>query len=182
MREIVVIGGANVDISGVPAGRLVPRDSNPGTVAIRPGGVGRNVAQDLRLLGQRVSLLTALGGDVYGAVLRENCRKHGIDLSMSLLVPDARSSTYLYVADERGEMQLAISDMAITEQLTPEAIAPHRERLCAAAAVFVDANLPAETLRCVAGLCTAPLYADPVSAAKAPRLAGILDRLAAVKP
>ncbi len=37
----VVIGGVNMDIGGSPAGRLVMRDSNPGLVTLKPGGVGR---------------------------------------------------------------------------------------------------------------------------------------------
>ena len=47
----VVFGGINMDIWGRPEGKLIPKDSNPGTVALRPGGVGRNIAHDLRLLG-----------------------------------------------------------------------------------------------------------------------------------
>ena len=53
----------NVDIGGRSAGPLVGRDSNPGTVTVSMGGVGRNIAHNLRLLGVRVSLLTALGED-----------------------------------------------------------------------------------------------------------------------
>ena len=182
IKSVVVIGGANMDICGSPAGQLVPRDSNPGTVTVRPGGVGRNIAHDLRLLGAEVSLVTAVGGDVYGAGLLENCRALGIDMRMSLTLPEERSSTYLYVTDHRGEMQTAVSDMGITERITPRVLAPRMDRINRADAVLVDCNLPAETLRYVAERCTAPLYADPVSTAKAGRLAGTLDRLTVLKP
>ena len=37
VKRVVVIGGANMDICGSPAGRLVLRDSNPGVVTVRPG-------------------------------------------------------------------------------------------------------------------------------------------------
>ena len=50
----VVFGGINMDIWGRPAQSLLARDSNPGTVTMRPGGVGRNIAHDLRLLGLEV--------------------------------------------------------------------------------------------------------------------------------
>lgn len=49
-------------------------------------------------------------------------------------------------------------------------------------AVVLDANLEAETLVFIAENCTVPLYADPVSTAKAPRLLGALKRLRAIKP
>ena len=42
--RITVIGGANTDIGGGPAAPLRLHDSNPGTVVLRPGGVGRNIA------------------------------------------------------------------------------------------------------------------------------------------
>ena len=41
----VVVGGANVDIGGRSAAPLVPADSNPGTITLSLGGVGRNIAQ-----------------------------------------------------------------------------------------------------------------------------------------
>ena len=49
-KHIAVVGGMNMDIGGRPEGRLVARDSNPGAVTMRPGGVGHNIACDLRLL------------------------------------------------------------------------------------------------------------------------------------
>lgn len=58
---VAVAGAVNVDIGGRSAGPLVGRDSNPGTVTVSMGGVGRNIAHNLRMLGVKVSLLTALG-------------------------------------------------------------------------------------------------------------------------
>lgn len=94
-----------MDIGGSPAGRLVMRDSNPGLVTLKPGGVGRNIAHDLRLLGLEVSLAAALGGDMYAAAIRESCAAAGLDMSMALVLPERRSSTYLYVTDGTGDMQ-----------------------------------------------------------------------------
>ena len=182
MKHVVVIGGANMDLCGRPAGRLAPRDSNPGTVTARPGGVGRNIARDLRLLGVEVSLIAPIGGDRAGAELLQSCRELGIDMSMSPVFPGERSSCYLYVTDENGEMQLAVSDMEIMKRITPECLAPHLEQINRADAVLLDGNLPERTLLYAAQHCTAPLCADPVSAAKAPRLRGVLHRLALLKP
>ena len=182
VKQVVVIGGANMDICGSPAGRLVLRDSNPGVVRVRPGGVGRNIAHDLRLLGLEVSLVTALGDDAYGAQLLQSCEALGIDMSMSRVIPGQRSSTYLYVTDEKGEMQTAVADMEVTEALRPELLAPFLARISAADAVMIDGNLPAETLRYIAEHCAAPIYADPVSTVKALRFSAILPRLRAIKP
>lgn len=171
-----------MDIGGSPAGTLVMRDSNPGRVTVRPGGVGRNIAHDLRMLGMDVSLIAAVGGDIYGSGILESCGALGMDMSMALILPERRSSTYLYVTDENGDMQLGIADMEITKALSPEYLAPLMWRVNRAAAVVLDANLEPETIEFIARSCEAPLYADPVSTAKAGRLSGVLDRLQAIKP
>lgn len=177
----VVFGGINVDIWGRPEQALLPRDSNPGTVTMRPGGVGRNIAHDLRLLGLAVSLVAPIGGDIYASTIVESCRTLGIDLSDAPVFPDMRSSTYLYITDETGDMELAISDMALCAALTPELVAPILPRL-RADAVVVDANLPPETIQYICNHSALPVYADPVSTVKAMKLQPVLHRLAAIKP
>ena len=54
--------------------------------------------------------------------------------------------------------------------------------LNAAALVVLDTNLSAESIRYLGEHCTAPLFADPVSAAKAGKLEPILGRLHTLKP
>lgn len=116
----VVAGGVNMDICGKPALALRMRDSNPGFVSLKPGGVGRNIAHNLCLLGMDVSLIAAIGGDVYGSSLMDGCRSLGMDMSMARVEPQRRSSTYLYVTDEMGDMCVGIADMDIAECVTPE--------------------------------------------------------------
>lgn len=180
--RVAVIGGVNMDIGGSPLVKLVMRDSNPGVITARPGGVGRNIAHDLRLLGVEVSLVAAVGGDVYGQGILDSCAALGIDMSLARFLPDKRSSTYLYVTDETGDMEIGIADMEITSCITPEYIAEHLDKLNAFDAVVLDANLDAETLEFAARNITAPIIADPVSTAKAVRLLPVLDRLWAIKP
>ena len=107
----VVIGGVNMDICGKISSRMVMRDSNLGIISTRPGGVGRNIAHNLSLLGLDVSLIAAIGGDMYAKAIMDSCDTLGIDLSMARILPEERSSTYLYVTDEFGDMQLGINDM-----------------------------------------------------------------------
>lgn len=64
--RITVVGAVNVDICARPFLPLVHEDSNPGFVSMSMGGVGRNIAHNLRLLGQPVSLITAFGGRFSG--------------------------------------------------------------------------------------------------------------------
>ena len=182
IHAAVVIGGVNMDIGGRITNRMVMRDSNPGVISARPGGVGRNIAHNLRLLGVDVSLIAAMGGDMYASAIRESCEALGMDLSMARVLPEERSSTYLYVTDESGDMQLGISDMDITAKLDPAYLESHMEAINRFEAVVLDANLSPETIEYIAAHCQRPLYADAVSTVKAMRLVGVLDRLTAVKP
>ena len=132
-RCVTVVGGANTDICGRPERELVRRDSAPGRVSVRHGGVGRNVACDLARLGLKTRLVTALGDDGFGASVREGCVACGVDMSLTHVVRGARSSVYLYLSDGKGEMDAAVSDMEITDRLTPERIArPLQKKNCSA--------------------------------------------------
>lgn len=181
-KRALVIGGVNMDIGGSPVNKLIMRDSNPGIITARPGGVGRNIAHDMSLLGLEVSLIAAIGDDVYGHGILTSCAELGLDLSLARVLPDMRTSTYLYVTDETGDMELAISDMEIVKCITPDYVARHIEAVNSFDAVVLDANLEAETIEYVAAHCTAPIYADPVSTAKALRFLPVLDKLTALKP
>lgn len=171
-----------MDICGSPAGKLILRDSNPGLVSLRPGGVGRNIAHNLCLMGLDVSLIAALGGDVYAAAILESCAALNMDMSMARILPDYRSSTYLYVTDESGDMEVGISDMEIVRNISPAYLEPLMDRINRASAVVIDANLSPETVAFIAESCTVPIYADPVSTVKAERLRPVLSRLFAIKP
>ena len=179
---VAVVGAVNMDVCGRPYQKLILRDSNPGAVRYTPGGVGRNIAHDLRLLGVAVRFVTVFGDDPYGAALQESCRMLGMDLTDAAAMPGMRTSTYLYITDEHGEMQLALSDTDISECITPDFLLSRLGMLNAAAAVVVDGNLTRETLCWIAEHVTVPIFADPVSVTKAERLRPILSRLHTFKP
>ena len=179
---VVVAGGVNIDIGGRSAAALRPRDSNPGRVTVSLGGVGRNIAHNLRLLGADVRLLTALGDDLHAQRVVDSCRSLGIDISRVLHAPGCNTSTYLFINGADGDMALAVSDMEICEKLTPDYFEKNLPLLNRARLVVLDTNLPEESIAYLAEHCTAPLFADPVSTTKAEKLRGVLGRLHTIKP
>lgn len=179
---VAVVGAVNMDVCGRPYQKLILRDSNPGAVRYTPGGVGRNIAHDLRLLGVEVRFVTVFGDDPYGSALRESCEMLGMELSDSATMPGMRTSTYLYITDEHGEMQLALSDTDISACITPAFLTSRLGMLNAASAVVVDGNLTRETLCWIAEHVAVPIFADPVSVTKAERLRPVLSRLHTFKP
>ena len=179
---VTVVGGVNVDIGGRPSAALVARDSNPGAVLSSLGGVGRNIAHNMALLGLDVRLVTAFGDDLNAQKLAASCAELGIDISHSPIIPGGRTSTYLFINDERGDMALAVSDMEIYSHLTPQLLSQRRALLDGSQVVVLDTNIPEESIAWLAEECSAPLFADPVSTAKAVKLKPVLGRLHTLKP
>jgi len=177
-----VVGGVNMDIGGRSNRRLVPGDSNPGQVTVSLGGVGRNIAHNLSLMGADVRLLTAFGQDVHGQKIAASCAELGIDASHALRVADIPTSTYLYIADPNGEMSVALSDMQVCDRITPAYLSANLPTLQNAQVVVADTNIPEESLLYLAENCTAPLFCDPVSTAKAEKLVPILHKIHTLKP
>ena len=177
-----VIGAVNIDIWGRSFAPLIERDSNPGEILISFGGVGRNIAHNMSLLGVNVSMLTAIGEDMWADKIRTSCREIGIDLSRALNIPGGHTSTYLFITGPDGEMSTAVCDADITKHITPEFLEKNLDLLDGAQLVVLDGNLTYEAIEFITTHCTAPLFADPVSVTKADKLAPYIGRLHTFKP
>lgn len=173
--RITVIGAANVDITASPIGRYVPCDSNPSRVEIAFGGVGRNIAHNLCLMGEQVRLFTVFGDDSIALSLRDDCRRVGMTVDPILEVAGARSNYFICVNDHNGEMQAGAADMELMSHLTTEMVETYIDSINASDAVVTDCNLSENVLRYLVERCTVPLYVDATSAAKAMKIKAMLE-------
>lgn len=180
-KYIVVVGGANVDISATSYGSIKMEDSNPGKVTLKPGGVGRNIAENLCRLGKQTSLITALSNDLYARTITEDCESFGLDLSRSAQLENETTGLYLCINDNAGDMVVAVSSMDICQQIDTDLIDEHLDFLNNAALVVIDANLPEVTIKHIARYVTAPLACDLVSVSKCMKIKPILDKLTLLK-
>ena len=181
-KYVVVIGAANIDIGGTPYKPLIPGDSNPGVIKMSYGGVGRNIAHNLALLGVDVELVTAAGDDTLGREMLKRCESIGMDTSLSVIVPDSSSSVYLFINNEEGEMDLALSHVNIMKNITPEYIESIADVINSAAIVIADCNMTQETFLKLKEICNVPLYVDTVSVSQADKIKGHLDGIDTLKP
>lgn len=180
-KNIVVIGGANIDIAGISYDKLQDYDSNPGKVSISLGGVGRNIAENLARLGQEVELITALGTDLYGEEILKKSKEIGIKMNNSLVSSKGGTSTYLSIIDENRDMRIAISSMDINSEIDLKFLEEklkyiNRSKLC-----ILDTNISKESLEFLGEKIQVPIFIDCVSTIKAEKIKGILGKFYAIK-
>lgn len=169
-QSIVVIGGVNMDISAALTAPFVPADSVPGQVTLGCGGVARNIAHNLRLMGHEVKFVSVFGGETFGEMCWHECQAIGLDLSLSERREGMRNGLYLCVNDQTGDMIAAVADTDIVDYITPAFLETRMTDINRSALVIADTNISIDALQYLIDHCTAPLMVDTVSTAKAPRV------------
>jgi pseudouridine kinase len=132
-----------------------------------------------------VILLSALGNDGSGKRVLNNAAEVGINTSFCLISNKHRTSAYLAVLDEHGNLVMSVDDMEILSCLTPQFINQKRDLVKNAAMVVLDSNLSKETIQTlikVAGRYKVPVCADPTSISLAVKLKPLLPQIYIITP
>ena len=169
-----------MDISAKAGSALTAGDSIPGTIHYSPGGVGRNVAENLARLGISVDLLSVVGDDAFGKQLLASTAAAGVGVASVVTVPGQRTATYLAMHQPDGEVAMAVNDMGILESLTAAECARTAILSNSEAWLLLDCNLPEATLAYLLDLGR-KVAVDGVSVAKCMRIAGALSRIHVLK-
>lgn len=148
-KKIVVIGGMNVDILATSYQTFQSFDSNPGSHIIDSGGVGFNIAYDLRLLDYDVTFFTVIGQDHFGTFLKDACISHHIKVYSP---PSELSSLYLSLFNQDGNMQGAIASMDAMTLLTKAFLNEYETMLLEADVLICDTNVSIEVLTYISHL------------------------------
>jgi pseudouridine kinase len=145
---VLCVGGTNLDRMLKAHGPLHAASSNPCSASESPGGVARNVAENLARLGVRTQLVSLLGRDAAADVLLQGLHRVGIDTQLCMSVAGGTTGSYTAVLDAQGQLVMGMADMALIETLTPEHLQATGFTAVAAQARLwmADMNLPATTL------------------------------------
>ncbi|MGR5295922.1 PfkB family carbohydrate kinase [Vibrio mediterranei] len=182
-RFSAVIGGANMDLCGRSSSDLVMGDSNPGVLTSGAGGVARNIADNLSRLGSKVQFIGAIGDDLWGEQLLDSCRNAGVGVDHCLTVPGKATSTYLSIHDQSGELQLALNDMALIDELNVEQLSKRAAVFNRSSAIVLDANLSESALDYLFHAhADKAIFVDPVSSVKAGKIKPYLEYVHTLKP
>src|SRR5262249_40077615 len=117
--HVLVIGAAGIDIKGRPDITIEPGIITPGKIQFGLGGVARNIAETLARLEVPTVLLTAIGDDANGQIMRNRCGEAGIDVSHFAQIAGQRTGSYIRLSGSEHDLDLGIFDYGIVEYVTP---------------------------------------------------------------
>lgn len=171
-KEVVCIGGANIDRKLQTEETIQYGTSNPAYSSQSAGGVARNIAENLGRLGVQTSLFTIIGEDHGGEWLLESTKAY-VDITPSVMKEKHQTGTYTALLDSEGELQVALADMSIYNSIDQELIEKKWAHVASADLVILDTNFPADVLAYVIERCRKEgksLCITPVSAPKVKKL------------
>lgn len=150
--RFAVAGACHVDRKARAGAPYVAGASNPVILQSCPGGVARNVAENLCRLGGRVELVTRLGRDAEGDALLQDLQSLPLGLTGISRSESAPTAFHLIALQPDGEMLVAVADMRVYDEIIPARLKVLPQSLWSVDAVVADCNLPQETLAYLAGL------------------------------
>jgi pseudouridine kinase len=182
---VLVIGASGMDVIAHLSASVQAGSSNPAKVRTSYGGVARNVAENLARLGQEVILITAAGMDQSGEQVLAHTESAGVDISQAVRTESYPTGFYMGIVNKKGKVELAVDDMRVMSCLTPDELKTRASLFKSASLVFLDANLPEDTLKMAVSVSRkykVPLCADPATPSLALRLMPHLPALSLITP
>jgi pseudouridine kinase len=183
---VCVIGGINIDIKGISDTSGKEPDSHPGKIYFTPGGVARNVSENLARLDIPVYLLGCVGDDYFGNFIIDKTRNKGVNTDNIIKSSSVSTSKYLSVSSNNGNLHYAVNDMKESSELiTPEYILKNKKIFENSKLIVADTNLSPESLNKVVSIANdnnIPVFIDTVSSAKASIVNKLQGRIEYLSP
>ncbi len=170
-KQISVIGGINIDIKGVADSGKSAGDSYKGKVRFTPGGVARNIAENLARLGMKVYLFGTTGDDYFGNFVIRETKSSGVKTEFINKCASIETAKYLSVSSEANKIFYAVNDMSESSGKTNlKYIRSVKTILENSSMIVMDANLKKDVIEEITKLSDRkqiPVFADAVSSEKA---------------
>ena len=164
-KPVICIGAAFVDELFHAKEEVLLASTAPASVTKTAGGVSRNIAHQLSLLGVPVQLISVFGDDSDGDWLKQSCIKAGVGLDASITIPGL-SGKYTGILSPDGSLFAAFLTNAATHSITPKHLEKHNDLLLTASFILADANISTDTgdwLLALSNKNGIPFILEPVS-------------------
>ncbi|MFY8127747.1 MAG: carbohydrate kinase family protein [Chitinophagaceae bacterium] len=164
-KQVICIGAALVDELYSAKAPMLLATTNDADVHRSAGGVSRNVAHQLALLGIPVQLISVFGNDGDGDWLKTICTYSGIKLDAAITT-NTLTGKYTGILNYDGSLFTALITHAALEYITPQHLEKHQQLLLEAAFIVADANITVEAVEWLSVFCkenNIPFILEPVS-------------------
>ncbi|EDW03434.1 pseudouridine-metabolizing bifunctional protein C1861.05 [Drosophila grimshawi] len=164
-RKPLVIGASILDLSfTVKEQRDMQLDGATYSAVTKQaaGGVGRNIAEGIYKLYGAVNLISAVGSDQLGHMLRQLMPAA---LQRSLIVDETHATSLCsLVFDQSGDCKLILGDMEVHDSITPEVLATQSDLFSDAPLIVMDCNISEQAMACTLQLAQkfqVPVFFEP---------------------
>lgn len=184
-NPVICIGAAFIDELFHAKEKMMLATTNDAVVTKTAGGVSRNIAQQLALLGVPVQLIGVFGNDSDGDWLKKSCTGAGVKLDASI-TKEGLSGKYTGILNADGSLFSAFLTNAANHLITPEHLSKHKDLLQTASYLLADANISVDTaawLLAFSNETGIPFILEPVSVPPARKYKDVdLDGLYMITP
>ncbi len=182
MLKTLIIGAQNIDIFAQTTEEYSLRDSNLAKIHIAFGGVGRNIVENVKRMGNDVAFLSIFGDDDFSKSAKNSLVTLGVELSGSRFLNEASNSVYLGVMDQDNDLYLGLNDMEIVKDLNPAYLKTKAEYINSFSLLVIDNNLSKEAITyLLTTYQNKTIIMDAVSAKKVGKLKGLLQYIDLLK-
>ena len=164
-KSVVCVGAAFVDELFHMKEKMILATTVEASITKTAGGVARNIAHQLALLGVEVQLICVFGNDSDGDWLKQVCVNAGVRIDASI-TREGLSGKYTAILNMDGSLFTGFLTNATTRLITPQHLEKHRAVLETASYLLADANISAvagEWLLSFSNETRIPLILEPVS-------------------
>lgn len=164
-KSVICIGAAFVDEIFHMKEKMILASTVEASINKTAGGVARNIAHQLTLLGVEVQLITVFGNDADGDWLKQVCFNAGVKIKASI-TKEGLSGKYTAILNIDGSLFTGFLTNAATKLITPQHLEKHKALLQSASYLLADANISAEAgewLLSFSNETGIPLILEPVS-------------------
>jgi pseudouridine kinase len=165
LNPVICIGAALVDELYHANAPILLATTNEGTVHRSAGGVSRNIAHQLALLGVPVQLISVFGSDGEGDWLKTICEYTGIQLDAAITT-SSLTGKYTGILNVDGSLFTAFLTNPPLHLITPEHLENNKALLETASVILADANINVATAQWLLAFSNAtgiPFIIEPVS-------------------
>ena len=164
-KPVICIGAAFVDELFHMQEEMIMGSTVPASVSKTAGGVSRNIAHQLALLGVNVQLISVFGNDSDGDWLKQTCTNANVKLDASI-TKEGLSGKYTAILNLDASLFTGFLTNTATNLITPQHLEKHKALLQTASYLLADANVSVdagEWLLAFTNETGIPLILEPVS-------------------